>query len=195
MLVKVFWLGLWITCSKANMDHLKIFKGTEFKTGPWGTQQDIYLCWNFCLCSGLYKCIFIVDLYKTVALYITTSTWWQTDKIRSVVELLQKSQLCSTLILIMFKNVSTAVSFLMAPLLALTRVLVYKSKCCRCAITVTLTFDHQNLVSSFFSPSGCLQQVWINSLKSVLRYHIQIDYKEASQVIIWLSPHLRLLQH
>ena len=34
-----------------------------------------------------------------------------------------------------------------------------------CEVTVTLTFDHRNLINSSLSPSGRLCQIWRNSLK------------------------------
>ena len=41
-----------------------------------------------------------------------------------------------------------------------------------CEVTVTLTFDHQNLIISSLSPSGCMCQIWGNPLKVFLRCRI-----------------------
>ncbi len=41
-----------------------------------------------------------------------------------------------------------------------------------CEVTVTLTFDHQILISSSLSPSGRLYQIWRNSFKVFLSYHV-----------------------
>ena len=41
-----------------------------------------------------------------------------------------------------------------------------------CEVTLTLTFDHQNLSTSFSSPRGCLYQVWRKPLQVFLRYHV-----------------------
>ena len=43
---------------------------------------------------------------------------------------------------------------------------------------VTLTFDHQHLISSSLSPSGCLCQSQRNSLKALLRYHVHKNEKD-----------------
>ncbi len=49
-----------------------------------------------------------------------------------------------------------------------------------------LTFDHQNLISSSLSPSGCLWQIWRNSLKALLRYYV---HENGTDRRIWKHNH------
>ena len=49
-------------------------------------------------------------------------------------------------------------------------------------VTVTLTFDHRNLISSSLSPRRCLCQIRRNSLQPFLIYHVHEDGPDGTDV-------------
>lgn len=45
-----------------------------------------------------------------------------------------------------------------------------------------LTIDHQNLINSLLSPSGRWYQIWSNSVKVVIRYHVNENGRDGHTV-------------